>query len=196
MVARAAVVCGAARCAPYNQVFLEGVKAALTGDPAYQNGRFVTKPVQCLKAMGRVYAGWAMSYGFYRDEKWRDAGFSFLEDYLSRNWDTAFAHRDANNVMAQIAMWQAGDIAHCAAFGGDLKKALAAITDDILLMPSATDRYFDPRDNAAELRLLVNARSAVLRPIVSDYGHRAGNPVAQPAEKAFIAAEVAALLSR
>lgn len=196
MVERAAVVCGAARCAPYNHVFLEGVKAALTGDPNYQNGRFLAKPVQGLKAMGRVYAGWALSHGFYRDEKWRGAGFSSLEDYLARNWDTAFAHRDANNVMAQIAMWQAGDISRCAAFGGDMTKALAAITADILLMPGSTDRYFDPRDNEAELPLLVNARSAVLSPIVSDYGHRAGNPITQPAERAFIAAEVAALLER
>ena len=77
-----------------------------------------------------------------------------------------------------------------------MTKALATITADILLMPGSTDRYFDPRDNEAELPLLVNARSAVLSPIVSDYGHRAGNPITQPAERAFIAAEVAALLER
>jgi homoserine acetyltransferase len=41
MVERAAVVCGSARCSPYNHVFLEGVKAALTADPAFSDGRFV-----------------------------------------------------------------------------------------------------------------------------------------------------------
>ena len=35
MVERAAIVCGSARCSPYNHVFLEGVKAALTTDPAF-----------------------------------------------------------------------------------------------------------------------------------------------------------------
>ena len=84
MVARAAVVCGSARCAPYNYVFLESVKAALTGDPAFRDGRFVEKPIAGYRAMGRVYAGWAMSHGFYRDELWREAGFTSLEDYLVR----------------------------------------------------------------------------------------------------------------
>ncbi len=70
------------RCAPYNYVFLEGVKAALTADPAFRDGRFVDKPVAGFRAMGRVYAGWATSHGFYRDEVWREAGFNLsLEDY-------------------------------------------------------------------------------------------------------------------
>lgn len=147
MVERAAIVCGSARCSPYNTVFLESVKAALTADPAFRNGRFVEKPVAGLRAMGRVYAGWAMSYEFYRDEIWREAGAASLEDYLAGNWDTAFAHRDANNLLAQISIWQNGDISHCAAFGGELDRALGAIRARMLLMPGQTDRYFDWRDN-------------------------------------------------
>ncbi|WP_424812993.1 alpha/beta fold hydrolase [Roseococcus sp. YIM B11640] len=196
MVERAAVVCGSAHCSPYNRVFLEGVKTALMADPAFQNGRFVCKPEAGLRAMGRIYAGWAMSHGFYRDELWRAGGFTSLEDYLARSWDVAFAHRDANNLLAQIAIWQAGDISACAEFGGDLDRALAAVRAHVLLMPGATDRYFDPRDNEAELPRLVNAKSAVLRPIPSDYGHRAGNPFAIPKDRAFLEAEVSALLAR
>ena len=196
MVERAAVVCGSARCAPYNQVFLEGVKAALTADPAFRGGRFVEKPSVGYRAMGRVYAGWAMSHGFYRDELWREAGFTSLEDYLARSWDGAFARRDASDLLAQIAIWQNGDISRCAAFGGDLDRALAAIKAHVLLMPGATDRYFDVRDNEAELQRLVNAKSAVLHPIPSDHGHRAGNPVNNPRDQAFIKAEIAALLER
>lgn len=196
MVQRAAVVCGSARCSPYNFVFLEGVKAALTADPAWRDGRFVEKPVAGFRAMGRLYAGWAMSHGFYRDELWRDAGFTSLEDYLVRGWDTVFARRDASDLLAQVGIWQNGDISGCAEFGGDLDRALAAITAHILLMPGSTDRYFDPRDNAAELSGLVNARSAVLHPIPSDHGHRAGNPVNNARDTAFIKAEVAALLDK
>lgn len=196
MVARAAVVCGSARCAPYNYVFLESVKAALSGDPAFRGGRFVEKPVAGYRAMGRVYAGWAMSHGFYRDELWREAGFTSLEDYLVRNWDTTFARRDANDLLAQAGIWQRGDISACAAFGGDLDRALAAIKAHMLLMPGATDRYFDARDNEGELPKLVNAKSAVLHPIPSLHGHRAGNPVNNPRDQAFIKAEIAALLSK
>ncbi len=196
MVERAAVVCGSARCSPYNYVFLEGVKAALTTDPAWQDGRFVAKPVAGLRAMGRVYAGWAMSHAYYRDDIWREAGFTSLEDYLARSWDMAFARRDANDLLAQIAIWQNGDISRCPEVGGDIDRALAAVKASILLMPGQTDRYFDVRDNEAELGRLVNARSAELRPIPSIHGHRAGNPVANPADRDFINAEISALLRR
>ncbi|WP_439358796.1 alpha/beta fold hydrolase [Bradyrhizobium sp. DASA03007] len=196
MVERAAIVCGSARCAPYNHVFLEGVKAALTADPAFRDGRFVEKPAAGYRAMGRVYAGWAMSHGFYRDEIWREAGFTSLEDYLVRGWDAAFARRDANDLLAQIEIWQSGDVSRCAAFDGDFDRALAAIKAHMLLMPGATDRYFDVRDNEDELGRLASAKSAVLHPIPSQHGHRAGNPVSNPRDQAFIKAEIAALLSR
>jgi homoserine O-acetyltransferase/O-succinyltransferase len=194
MVDRAAVVCGSARCSPYNHVFLEGVKTALTADPAFRDGRFIAKPSAGLRAMGRVYAGWAMSHAYYRDEVWREAGFTSLEDYLARSWDVAFARRDANDLLAQIAIWQRGDISRCDEFGGDIDRALAAVRARILLMPGQTDRYFDMRDNEAELGRLVNARSAELHPIPSIHGHRAGNPINNATDRAFINAEISALL--
>jgi homoserine O-acetyltransferase len=196
LVERAAVVCGSARCAAYNYVFLEAVKAALSGDPAFRDGRFVERPVAGYRAMGRVYAGWAMSHGFYRDEIWREAGFTSLEDYLTRGWDTTFARRDANDLLAQISIWQAGDISRCAAFSGDFDRALGAIKAHMLLMPGATDRYFDVRDNEDELGRLVNAKSAVLHPIPSLHGHRAGNPVNNPRDQAFLKAEIAELFNK
>jgi homoserine O-acetyltransferase len=54
-------------------------------------------------------------------------------------------------------------------------------------MPGDTDLYFRTADNAAELPLLA---SAALRPIPSIWGHRAGNPVANPADMLFIKNEV------
>ncbi|KJC40391.1 hypothetical protein UP09_23150 [Bradyrhizobium sp. LTSP885] len=196
MVERAAVVCGSARCAPYNHVFLEGVKSALTADPAYRDGRFVERPVAGFRAMGRVYAGWAMSHEYYRGEIWREAGFTSLDNYLAESWDGAFARRDANDLLAQISIWQSGDISRCDAFGGDFDRAMAAIKAHMLLMPGRTDRYFDMRDNEDELSRLVNARSAALHAIPSIHGHRAGNPINNAADRAFINAEIAALLQR
>ncbi|MGQ3281545.1 alpha/beta fold hydrolase [Bosea sp. (in: a-proteobacteria)] len=196
MVERAAVVCGSARCSPFNHVFLEGVKAALKADPAFQNGRFVTQPTVGMRAMGRVYAGWALSHAFYRDEAWRGLGFASLEDFLARSWDGAFARRAGDDLLAQIATWQHGDVSACARFGGDLSKALADITARVLLMPGATDSYFQPSDNADELPLLVNARSAEMSPIPSIYGHRAGNPIHIPADRAFLREQVEKLLTR
>ena len=195
MVERAAVVCGSARCSPFNAVFLESVRAALSADPAFVDGRFTARPATGLRAMGRVYAGWAMSHGFYRDELWREGGFTSLEDYLSRSWDVAFAHRDANNILAQLWTWQNGDISKCAEFDGDLAKAMAAIKARVLLMPGATDNYFQVGDNEAELPLLTNARSAELCPVPSLHGHRAGNPIKIHADKAFLNAKIKAFLA-
>jgi len=65
----------------------------------------------------------------------------------------------------------------------------------MLLMPGATDCYFQAQDNAAELPLLVNARSAELMPIPSLYGHRAGNPMLIPADRAFINETITAFLN-
>jgi homoserine O-acetyltransferase/O-succinyltransferase len=195
MVARAAIVCGSARCSPFNAVFLESVRAALTTDPAFVDGRFVSNPTAGLRAMGRVYAGWAMSHGFYRDELWREGGFTSLEDYLVRSWDVAFAHRDANNLLAQLWTWQNGDISCCDTFGGHFKAAMAAITARVLLMPGQTDGYFQVGDNEDELPLLTNARSAELASIPSLHGHRAGNPIKIPADKAFLNAKVTVLLA-
>src|SRR4029077_20086027 len=125
-------VCGMTRGSPYNHVFLEGVKAAVTADPMFRDGRFVAKPSAGLRAMGRIYAGWAMSHAFYRDEVWREAGFHSLEDYLARTWDDAFSKRDANNLLAQIGIWQRGDISRCPEFAGDIDRALAAIKARVL----------------------------------------------------------------
>jgi homoserine O-acetyltransferase len=63
-------------------------------------------------------------------------------------------------------------------------------------LPGATDRYFDVRDNEDELGKLTSAKSAVLHPIPSLHGHRAGNPLNNPRDQAFLKAEVAALLSK
>lgn len=194
IVERIAVVCGSARCSPYNHVFLEGVRAALTADTAFENGYFQSPPTRGYRAMGRVYAGWAMSHAFFRDAMWQQAGFDSLEAYLAGAWDVNFARRDANDLLAQMATWQAGDISANERFNGDLSAALAAITADVLLMPGETDRYFDVEDNRAELPGLINARSAELRPIPSPWGHRAGNPFNIPSDRAWLEAAIRGFL--
>ena len=73
-------------------------------------------------------------------------------------------------------------------YGGDLAQALSAITARLLLMPGETDLYFRVADNAAELPHL---RDAILRPIPSIWGHRAGNPVGEPEARAFLRKAVA-----
>ena len=191
-VGRLAVLCGAAKTSPHNLVFLEGVKATLTTDVHYQDGHFVGFPERGLRAMGRVYAGWAMSQTFYRDELWRVSGSASVEDYLVHGWEGSFLKRDPDNLLTHLWAWEHGDISANALHGGDLCRALQAITARAFIMPSSTDLYFQVEDNRREVACMRNAELRVIR---SDWGHRAGNPVQSPADAAFIDAGLIELLA-
>ncbi len=191
-VERIAVVCGSARCAAAQPGLHRRGAPALTADAAYRDGVFAERPVRGLRAMGRVYAGWALSQTFYRDELWRSLGASSLEDYLVASWEANFARRDPADLLAQLWTWEHGDIADNPVYGGDLAAALSGIRAKTLLMPGDHDLYFQVDDNRAEMRHL---RHAELHPIPSVWGHRAGNPVTQPEDRAFIETRVKALLA-
>jgi homoserine O-acetyltransferase/O-succinyltransferase len=191
-VERIAALCTSARTSPHNKVFLEGIRATLTADAAYVDGRFTTRPVRGLRAFGRVYAGWAMSQAFYRDELWRGAGYSSVEDFLVRNWEGNFLRRDAADLLSMIETWLQSDVSDNPIYKGDLKAALGAIAARSVIMPSTTDLYFTADHSEAETRLMPRA---VFKPIKSDWGHRAGNPASSPADEAFIRAAVAELMA-
>ena len=182
-VERIVVNCGSAKTAPHNFVFLEGIRTTLQA---------AATPQQGLRAMGRIYAGWALSQTFYRREMWRGLGFTSLEDFLVRSWEANFLRRDMHDLLAQLWTWQHGDISANDLYRGDLQMALAGIKAKVLLMPSATDLYFQTDDNRAELPYLKYGK---LVEIPSVWGHRAGNPRDNPEDAAFIDAQVEALLN-
>jgi homoserine O-acetyltransferase len=182
-VDRAVIVCGSARTAAHNYVFLAGLKAILEAAPEHVGGgRFSAPPILSLRAFGRIYAGWALSQDFYR------AGLHLtdapdIETFLQTQWEPRYRALHAADLYAQLCTWQAADIAN----GGDLPAALSTIKARVLLMPGETDLYFRVADNAAELPHL---RNAALRPIPSMWGHRAGNPAVIPEDLAFLKANV------
>jgi homoserine O-acetyltransferase/O-succinyltransferase len=182
-VERIVVVCGSARTAVHNQVFLLSVASILEAAPEHVgNGRFSAPPTAALRAFGRSYAAWAMSQDFYRAGLHLSAlKASSLDDFLRTQWEGRFVQRDAANLYAQLQTWITSDISANPLYDGDLVKALKAIRARVLLMPSASDLYFRVADNEAELPHL---KSAELAPIPSVWGHRAGNP-AQNAEDAL-----------
>jgi homoserine O-acetyltransferase/O-succinyltransferase len=198
-VERIVVNCGVARTAVHNQVFLRSLMATLEAAPQHiGNGRFSAEPHAAKRAFGRIYAGWALSQEFYRaglhlaDAPTPNLGAPDLETFLKTDWEDRFGARPAANLYAQLRTWDAADISANELYDGDLAAALRAIQARVLLMPGATDLYFRTADNEAELPFLAKA---VLRPIPSIWGHRAGNPVGNPADMLFIRQEVRALLS-
>lgn len=110
-----------------------------------------------------------------------------LETFLWLDWEARYATKHAANLHAQLTTWYHGDISANPRYDGDLKRALVAIKAHIMLLPGETDLYFRIADNEAELLSLHHAE---LRPIPGIWGHRAGNPVLNPADAAFLKAAV------
>lgn len=191
-VERLAVLCGAARTSPHNKVFIEGVRATLTADAHFQDGRFTGFPERGLRAMGRVYAGWAMSQTFYREERWREMGCSSVEDYIVMHWEGNFLRRDPANLLAMLWTWTMADISANELYGGDIGRALGAVKARSYIMPSTTDLYFQVEDNRLEVERMGNAR---LLPIPSVWGHRAGMPAFNPQDGVFIDNALRSLLA-
>ena len=193
MVECIAPFCGSAKCSRHNFVFLEGVKAALTADDAWQQGWYEKKPEKGLRAMARVYAGWGFSQAFYREElDLKELGFSSLEDFLVAFWEGFFLPKDANNLLAMLWTWQNGDISANELYNGDYKAALGAISAKAYVMPGRTDLYFPPEDSAFEG---ANMPKATLVPFESIWGHFAGGPGMSPKDVAFLDAKLKELLS-
>lgn len=96
--------CGSAKTSVHNQVFLEGVKAALLAAkkqtsagcckggvmPSTEQYRTWSEEEKDagLRAFGRVYAGWGFSQAFYREELFRTRlGYADLEDFMVNFWE-------------------------------------------------------------------------------------------------------------
>ncbi len=192
MVPRILPWCGTAKTSRHNFVFLEGVKAALTADDAWQGGWYERQPAKGLRAMARVYSGWVTSQAFYREELYLQTGAASLEDFLIMA-EGARLSGDANNFLAMLGSWQQADISANNLYHGDIHRALQAITAQAIVMPCQTDLYFPPDDNVLEVAHMPHAE---LRPIPSLWGHMAGRPGVNPVDTAYINEALRELLAR
>jgi homoserine O-acetyltransferase len=190
MVEAIAPFCGSARTSPHNYLFLDGVKAALTADAAFADGWYRRPPIKGLQAFSRVYAGWAFSQDFFREQEYRKIGLASMED-VTKFTEGYFRQNDANDLLAMLWTWQHADISANARFNGDFAAALRAIRARAIVMPCETDLYFRVRDNELEVRQMPNAE---LRPIPSIWGHAAGLGI-NPTDNAFIDAALNVLLA-
>jgi homoserine O-acetyltransferase len=180
MVERIAPFCGTAKTTPHNYVFLESARSALTADGAWMNGDYSDQPSMGVRAFSHVFAAWAVSQPFYKQELYRQLGFNSLTDFMSGFWENRYGRRDANNLIAMLRKWQTND-------AGDLGVIKAKAT----VMASQTDLYFTPADVEADAARISGARYRV---IPSLWGHLAGSGL-DPADAQFIQDEIKALLA-
>jgi homoserine O-acetyltransferase len=192
LVERIAPCCGAARCSPHCYVFLAGAKAALTADAAYNGGDYKTQPDKGMRAMGRVWAGWALSQAFYREGRFKGMGFADVDKFLVDFWEAFWMNLDANNLLSQLHTWQTADISKTPGYNGDLAKALGAIRAKAVLSPAETDLYFPPADMVWEQKQM---RDAELRIIPGVFGHLSEAGI-DPACNEFLGNSIRLLLAR
>jgi len=191
-VERLAALCGTARTRPHNRIFLLSLAAALTADPAWDGTRFTAVPERGFRAFARIYASWAASQAFYREELYLGLGFRDLDDYLLRAWEASYRRRHPADLLAMLETWLACDVSNNSRHQGDFVQALGSIRAKTLVMPSATDLYFTPEDCAADARAIPGAQ---LLTIPSIWGHRAGNPYQNAEDMRFIRKAVQELMS-
>jgi homoserine O-acetyltransferase/O-succinyltransferase len=191
-VRRMLAYCSAARTSPYNAVFLDGLRATLQADPRWREGRCLERPEKGLRAFGRVYAGWAYSHAFFRDALYRTLGYPTQEALLDA-WEEDHLAIDANDLIAMLVTWQHADVSANELYKGDFARALGSIRARTVLLPSSTDRYFAPADNALEAQLIPDCELHVLQ---SDYGHCALSPGRVPEAMAYLDEVLAALLAQ
>jgi homoserine O-acetyltransferase len=171
-------------------VFLEGVKAALQADSAYDDGNYQTPPLKGLKAFGRIYAGWAFSQTFYREKMYRLKGFDTAEELL-QDWEQDHLDWDANDLLCKLWSWQRGDISQQPPYDGDFNAALAVIEARTIVIACDNDLYFRPEDNQLEVKHIKNGELRIYR---SPWGHCVASPGNDPEFENFLDAAIDELL--
>lgn len=168
MVARILPFCGSARISEHNQVFLDGVAAAIGSDRRFDGGRYTEQPLDGLRAAAIVYAGWGFSQPFYRERAYRELGFETRDDFIAGFWIRMFTeNRDANDLLSMIRTWKSGDVAA----GGDLSEALGGIRARTIVMAAERDLYFCAEDAAEDAAAIPGAEFRVIPGI---WGHSGG----------------------
>jgi homoserine O-acetyltransferase len=189
---RVVATSGTAKTYPHGVVRLEGQIAALTADPAFENGDYKSPPKKGLEAFGAVWAGWLYSQEWWRRELWRTntpEGTTF-EKMLELN-KTRF-RADANDYILQARTWEQHDVGKTPGFNGDVERALRSIKVPLLYMPSETDLYFPIGDARYEAAFIPGV---FLVPIPSLWGHTAG-AASNPADAKFLNEKIGAFLSK
>ena len=182
--------CASAKTSEHNIVFLEGVKAALQADAVYADGNYTQPPVKGLKAFARVYAGWAFSQTFYREQMYRLKGFDSAEALL-QDWEQDHLEWDANDLLCKLKTWQMGDISANEMYRHDFKAALNAIKAETIVIVCDNDLYFCPEDNQLEIEHIIGGE---LRIYPSPWGHCVASPGNEPEFEHYLDQAISELL--
>ncbi len=184
--------CGSSKTSEHNIVFLEGVKAALTGGRRVQ-GRLVRREAGKVPARGGarvrrlgLLAGLLLGprlQGMGHSQARLDS-FPTLEDFLVAFWEGFFLdRRDANNLLTMLWTWQNGDIGADARVRRRPHQGAAVDQGQAhRRCPAEKDLYFPPEDEEYASQYIPNGEFRVIPGV---WGHFAGGG-ANPVDRKFI----------
>lgn len=168
VVKRAAPLAGTAKTTPHDFLYVQTLNEAIMSDEAWNNGWY-TDPHAVhvgLRRQARLWGVMGFCTELFKQEAWRELGFSSAEDFVVGFAENYFLPMDPNNLLCMAWKWQRSDVSRHT--GGDLKQALARITAKVFVMPIDEDMFFPPRDCEAEQQLIPNSEFRVMH---SMYGH-------------------------
>ena len=113
-----------------------------------------------------MWAATGLSTELFREEAWRDAGFTSVDDLVRRLFEDDVAPMDPDNLLCMCRKWRTFDVSRHT--GGDLPAALARIGARTFVMPFSNDSLFPVADCAPEQELIAGSE---LRVIDSPWGH-------------------------
>jgi homoserine O-acetyltransferase len=168
MVLRACPFAGTAKTTPHNWLFVQMHEDAIKSDPAW-NGGFYRRSSDVHAGLGRHAEAWSVmgvTQRFYKEEAWRPARYSSLEDFNNRYWRAWFLPMDPNNLLTMAWKWRHSDVSSHT--GGDLRAALARIKAKTFVVPFEGDMFFPVADHAYETTMIPDSE---LRVVFSPWGH-------------------------
>lgn len=168
MVKRAVPIAGRARNTPHNFLFIETLKNALMSDPFWNEGNYTDSEAvsRGIKHHADLWSVMGFSIGFFKQELYKNLGFSSLEEFRVGFTQGYFLPMDPNNLLCMAWKWQQGDVSRLT--NGDLSAALGRIKAKVLILAIDEDMLFPPSDCEADQKLTPNSE---LRIIHSYAGH-------------------------
>lgn len=187
----AAPIAGTAKCTSYNKLLVETFEDAITSDTHWEDGWYERRSNvhRGLRRHARLFAASGFSSKLFSSEKWRDLGFSSVDDFVTNFVEAHFLPQDPNNLLLMLNKWKNGDIRSTT--NSCLKTALSKITARVSVIAIEEDQFFPLADIAAEQRNIPNSE---MKLVSSAWGHLALFGV-DPSYNAAIDVHLQALLA-
>ncbi len=152
-IRRLAVFAGLARTTPANDLLVAAAAEALRTGGTEQHAHF--------------WAATGLSAELFRREAWREAGFTSVDDLVTRLFVEDFASLDAADLLAQLTKWRLADAAAHA--GGDLGAALGRIEARTVVAAFSHDNWFPAADCRAEQQLIPHSSFELIESVWGHY---------------------------